>query len=370
MKDVIIVGGGLAGLFNAIQLSKKNLDVLLIEKSSYPTHRVCGEYISNEVLPFFESLEIDLSQFDLPQFSYFQLSAISGKKVVMPLDLGGFGISRYTFDHFLFEKAKDVGTHFRLNTTVEDISFEGSHFLVTLANGEILKSKIVIGAYGKRSKLDKTLTRPFIAQRSPYLAVKYHINYDMPEDLIALHNFEGGYCGISKVENDIVNVCYLSHRQALKSAGSISNMEKSVLSKNKHLAHIFNNATFLFKKPLVINEISFAKKSAVENHMLMCGDAAGLITPMCGNGMAMAIHSSKISAQLVIAYLNKEMSRKEMESQYASSWKKTFSKRLWVGRKSQGLFGTSLSSAFSVFLMKNVNPMARLIMKNTHGQPF
>ena len=57
--DVIIIGGGLAGLTNAIHLSKFNRQVLLIEKDSYPKHKVCGEYISNEVLPYLNSLGID-----------------------------------------------------------------------------------------------------------------------------------------------------------------------------------------------------------------------------------------------------------------------------------------------------------------------
>ena len=48
--DVIIIGGGLAGLCNAIHLSKFGKSVLLIEKKSYPKQKVCGEYISNEVL--------------------------------------------------------------------------------------------------------------------------------------------------------------------------------------------------------------------------------------------------------------------------------------------------------------------------------
>ncbi|WP_317045319.1 FAD-dependent oxidoreductase [Formosa algae] len=58
--DVIIVGGGLAGLSSAIHLSKGNLNVLVIEKNSYPKHKVCGEYISNEVLPYLNFLDIDV----------------------------------------------------------------------------------------------------------------------------------------------------------------------------------------------------------------------------------------------------------------------------------------------------------------------
>lgn len=58
--DVIIIGGGLAGLSSAIHLSKHDLSVLVIEKNSYPKHKVCGEYISNEVLPYLDYLEIDV----------------------------------------------------------------------------------------------------------------------------------------------------------------------------------------------------------------------------------------------------------------------------------------------------------------------
>ena len=52
MYDVAILGGGLAGLTNAYLLTKVGYKVILFEKGSYPQHKVCGEYISNEALPF------------------------------------------------------------------------------------------------------------------------------------------------------------------------------------------------------------------------------------------------------------------------------------------------------------------------------
>ncbi|MDN5216209.1 NAD(P)/FAD-dependent oxidoreductase [Fulvivirgaceae bacterium BMA12] len=371
MKDVIIVGGGLAGLVNAIIMARAGLDVILIEKKQYPFHRVCGEYVSNEVVPFLKSIDGYPASFDPPQIQRFMLSSVSGKKVEMPLDLGGFGLSRYSLDHHLYELAKKAGSIFRLNTTVDYISYEGDHFQVWLSGGgEILKSRVVVGAYGKRSKLDTALNRSFMKQRSPFLAVKYHINYDIPNDLIALHNFEGGYCGISKVEDEKVNLCYLSHRRQLKKYKSINDLQQNVLCKNPLLATIFNEAEFLFEKPLVINEISFEKKSAVENHVLMSGDSSGLITPLCGNGMAMAIHSAKVLSDLVIRYFKGEISRKNLEQFYQKRWNQLFSARLWVGRRSQSLFGTGLASELAIFTMKNFKPVARTIMKNTHGEVF
>ena len=57
--DIIIIGGGLAGLISAIHLSKAGLSVTLIEKNEYPKHKVCGEYISNEVLAYLQYLDAD-----------------------------------------------------------------------------------------------------------------------------------------------------------------------------------------------------------------------------------------------------------------------------------------------------------------------
>ena len=53
--DVIVVGGGLAGLINSILIRKAGFEVTLIERKKYPFHRVCGEYVSNEVIPFLKS---------------------------------------------------------------------------------------------------------------------------------------------------------------------------------------------------------------------------------------------------------------------------------------------------------------------------
>ncbi|RZK61067.1 MAG: FAD-dependent oxidoreductase, partial [Pedobacter sp.] len=67
--EILIIGGGLAGLTASLHLNKLGFDVTLIEKSTYPQHKVCGEYISNEVLPYFNWLGIDIATFFPPQIT-------------------------------------------------------------------------------------------------------------------------------------------------------------------------------------------------------------------------------------------------------------------------------------------------------------
>lgn len=368
--DVVIVGGGLAGLLSALKLSRAGISVCLIEKKSYPFHRVCGEYISNEVVPYLKSIEAYPEHLSPSLINRFQLSAINGKSSYLKLDLGGFGIGRYVFDNYLYEKALKAGVNFILNTEVSDIIFKEDHFEVHY-NSESVKARLVLGSFGKRSKLDVSFNRSFITKRSPFVGVKYHVRTDFPNDLVALHNFEGGYCGVSNIEDAKTNICYLVHRSAVKKQGGIEALEKNVLHQNPHLKAIFNNSEFLFDKPETINEISFETKEPVLNHVLMVGDAAGMITPLCGNGMAIAIHASKIASELAERFIkDNSYTRPQLEVDYARQWKHVFANRLWFGRQVQKLFGSVVASNIAINLLLYSKPVATQIVKHTHGKVF
>ncbi|MFT7380205.1 MAG: flavin-dependent dehydrogenase [Roseivirga sp.] len=368
---VAIIGGGLAGLVNAILLSSKGFEVSLYEKKQYPFHKVCGEYISNEVLPFLERERLLPKQITHSSISKFQFTSVNGKSIEIPLDLGGFGISRYVLDQHLVELAKARGVQVYENCTLDEVRFAENSFLLSSTNSEEFTADLVIGAYGKNGVLDKKLERSHVNFEAPFIGVKYHIKTDYPRDLVALHNFDGGYCGISAIEDDKFNLCYLGRREDLKSAGSIEVMEDQKLKKNPFLKSIFKNSDFLFEKPVVINAFSFRPKNLIENHILMSGDTAGLITPLCGNGMAMAIHSAKILSDTIIENCkNGAINSAKLEAQYTERWNATFKKRLWVGRKTQTLFGSKFTSEIALTLMKNSPWFANRVMRNTHGQPF
>lgn len=370
MYDVAIIGGGLSGLVNSILLKKEGFSVILFEEKEYPFHRVCGEYISNEVIPFLKANELFPKELNPSDITKFHLTSVAGRSLKMPLDLGGFGVSRYAFDEWLAQKAISLGVELHQKERVSTVNFTTDAFEIASSKGKY-EAKIAIGSFGKRTKLDKELNRKFIQKRSPYVGVKYHLKTDLVEpNVIELHNFSGGYCGISRIENEVFNLCYLSHRDNLKAHKDIPKMEAELLCKNPFLNKIFKESDFLFEKPEVINEISFERKEPVHNHVLMSGDSAGMITPLCGNGMAMAIHAAKILSELVTKFLGQEISRKELEDLYQSDWNKTFARRHWAGRKIQSLFGSSFSSEIGVGLGKTFSPVARYLMSKTHGQPF
>lgn len=189
--------------------------------------------------------------------------------------------------------------------------------------------------------------------------------------MVALHNFKGGYCGVSKVENDIINICYLADYETFKQYKNIEEYQRNVLYENKHLKNVLENSTLLFDKPLTISQISFDKKKPVENHILMIGDTAGLIHPLCGNGMAMAIHSAKIASELVLDYYSGKInSREELEKSYTQQWKKNFGKRLFMGRVLARVLRNKTITNTLVAITVALPALLPAIIKQTHGKPI
>ncbi|MFZ6050457.1 NAD(P)/FAD-dependent oxidoreductase [Halocola ammonii] len=367
--QIAIIGGGLAGLVNAIDLSQRGYSVVLFEKDKFPKHKVCGEFVSNEIRPYLNRLGAFPTDLNVAEIDRLEISDLSGKVVGSELDLAGFGISRFAFDDHLADVAQKSGAEVLINERVKQLAFDADHFFLKTRSGVEVKAQVVIGAFGKRSNLDKELDRSFMQKRTSYVGVKCHYESDFQENLVQLHNFNGGYCGLSKVETGAVNLCYLVDQQVLEKYSGIEEMEMNHLAQNPHLKSFFENSSPIFKSPLVISQINFDPKPVVEDHVMMSGDSAGLIHPFCGNGMAMAIHSAQICSDAIHQFLSGNCSREEMEKSYGKAWKNEFGSRLYFGRKASKLFGKPRLTGAALGLMRTFPPLLGRASKMAHGKP-
>ena len=146
MYDVIIAGGGLAGLALSIQLGKAGYRVALFEKETYPFHKVCGEYISLESWNFLEELGLPLSDWNLPVIQTLLMSAPNGRSLEHELPLGGFGISRYRLDAALADIARSCGVEMHEAARVTNIQFQREMFTVTTGDGTFT-ARVACGTY-------------------------------------------------------------------------------------------------------------------------------------------------------------------------------------------------------------------------------
>jgi len=327
---------------------------------------MCGEYLSAEVKDLLHSKNIKLDQLTAAKITEFQISLENGKRITSKLPLGGFGISRYHLDFELYQKASN---HCEvLHDRVLELESTDSHQKVTTSN-RTFTCKQVIVATGKRSILDKNLKREFIITKSEWLAVKMHYSYKMPNHLVELHNFNGGYAGLSQIENGAVNLCYLTSFKSFKRFKDIDNFQKEVLSKNPNLNKFFQEAKPLWEKPITISQISFGIKDIKDTNYLFVGDSAGLIHPLCGNGMAMAIHSAHLASQQVKVFLEGKQDRPTMIKSYGKHWNKQFKSRMRYGNWMQQILIHKKRTRIMYALLSKLPFLLPLIIKKTHGKP-
>jgi flavin-dependent dehydrogenase len=254
------------------------------------------------------------------------------------------------------------------------VQWDGEEFMVT-AGDKKFSATVVCGSWGKRSNIDVKWQRNFTREKNTrlnnYVGIKYHVQGDLPNDVVYLHNFTSGYCGVSPVEDDKHCVCYLTTANALRRCGNdIKRLEQEILSRNKWLRDIFRSAKFVKETPLAISQISFEKKEQVHDHVLLVGDAAGMITPLCGNGMTMAFHSATLADALIELFLRGHITRADMERGYVDSWNRAFASRTAIGRAVQNNFGKDSTTALFLTAMKHITPVRNAIVKKLSGEYF
>jgi len=370
MYQCAIIGGGLAGLCLSIQLAKQGISVILFEKNKYPFHKVCGEYISMESRDFLEEIGVSISELNLPIINELGISSELGYMLNAPLDMGGFGISRYRLDNYLSTIAKKSGVTLIENCRVLDVKITGPVNCIYTSQGEFL-SEITCGSYGKYVPVFLSDAKLKNKIKQNYIGVKYHIKTDLKPNRIELHNFSRGYCGVSKVDNDMYCLCYLSDSKNLKENNNdIHQMEQKVLYKNRYLKKLFTESEFIHEDPYVISNIQFSKKDTSVNTIFLLGDSAGSITPLCGNGMSMAMKASKILAELLIRFFNSSISADKLSKEYEELWNNSFYSRIQAGYYLQYLFGKKYTTHYALKTLNQFPALTQKVISLTHGNRF
>ena len=365
--DVIIVGAGLAGCSAAIQLADRGWNVLLLEQQKYPVHKLCGEFLSVEVIENFASLGIldTVRKVGAHPIRSALLTTTTGETFEHQLPGVALGLSRYQLDLMLFERAESVGAICRDGTVVRDISGDfKTGFKVSTNSGEFT-SRMVLAAHGKRSPLDTQLDRPFTRRKSPWVAFKAHCDGLRLPGMIELHAFPGGYCGLSMIETGQVNLCWIGHEKILN--GSDDRNLPNALYDNPvlrdRLAHMTINPAVKHR----LSQISFELKGNFDGDICMIGDTAGMITPLCGDGMAMALRTAEIAVPMVSDYLQGTLSAPRFKANYRDTWQREFKLRLQLGRLMHSAFIQPQVAQVSVSICRSFPAIGNWLIQNTRG---
>src|SRR4051812_13043903 len=150
--DLIVIGGGPAGSSAAITAARAGHRVALLERGSFPRHKVCGEFVSAESLAILGGLLSAHHALNLPRpaISVARIF-IDGKVRQLEIDPPAASIPRFEMDAALWQAAKATGVDASENTVVDEVSGDGP-YRITCAGAEFI-SKAVINASGRWSSI-------------------------------------------------------------------------------------------------------------------------------------------------------------------------------------------------------------------------
>lgn len=371
--DAVVIGGGLAGCSTALQLAQRGHSVLLAEQSTYPRHKLCGEFLSPEVQSSFRRIGVldAVREAGASPMNRTFLTAASGAKTEHSLPDTALGLSRHRLDTLLFRRACTAGVEGRSGTRVTGVEGSLSEGFALEVGAETVEARLVVGAYGRRGFLDRRLDRSFLNQTTPYVAFKAH--YAGPaasrvDETVELHSAPGGYCGLSPVENDRVNVCWIGRTDVLKEVGGTPEaMLNERLRQNPTLDSRLQGLTRVSDQFEAVSQVPLMPKSRFAGDVCMVGDSAGMIAPLCGDGMAMALQTADLVSPLASAFLKGRDSASLYRKRYEEAWTESFGTRMRLGRWMNAAAFRPGAARLLVRSFRFAPPLARWLIRSTRG---
>jgi len=326
--EVAVVGAGPAGSTLAALLAARGRQVALIDRDTFPRDKVCGEFLSYDALPLLDDLGVLQTLLDAgaPEITHCR---VVSRRHTYEFDFprAARGVSRLLLDDVLFRTAVSRGAvdlSGRTATTLGDGT-------LTLDNGTVVRARVVAGAWGRWGRFDQQLARAFVRDRSHRnFGFKRHF-HGTPSSVIELYSFRRGYLGVSSLEGELINVCGLVHATRLAHhKGRWDSFVEQIRSEEPPLEAMYSQVTPAQEQYLSSEPVIFRSRSAVEGGIFMLGDASGVIDPLTGNGMAMAIQSAFLAAPLIEQAFD---DRPRAENTYRERHHATFAHRIAWSRR-------------------------------------
>ncbi|PYS98710.1 MAG: hypothetical protein DMF63_15085 [Acidobacteria bacterium] len=367
-SKIVISGGGPAGSSLAIRLAKLGFETTLIEREQFPRAKLCGEFISPECLEHFDELGVleEMLSAGGDQITETRFFELGGRSVGVASSWFGRGefalsLSRATMDHLLLERAKQVGVSVYEETSVTGVESDGDQIIslhARTSDGSVrdIAGEIFIDATGRARVLaklaDRKLDTAAAHVKPDLIGFKAHLETaDVPKGVCEIYSFQNGYGGLSRVEDDRFNFCFLMKASAVRSfGGDADEIVRDIVGKNKRAAVTLGDVAPHHDWLAVSIDGFGARRSSPARNLFAVGDSASFIDPFTGSGMFMAFQSSALLANAIAAYSD---SPDRIASEYLDRYGKTFSNRhrvCWVLRQTAfvPVVATTIVSALSL----------------------
>jgi flavin-dependent dehydrogenase len=354
-RDLLVLGGGLAGASVARLAAAAGLRVLLVERERFPRDKVCGEFVSAEGCAVLERAGLldELLAAGGQWMGEVRLTDARGRSLDVPLPRlhegrNGLGISRAVMDSALLEAAGHAGAEVRQREEAVEPLLEGGRVVgmrlrrVGSTRKEDVRASVVVAADGRRSVLARMfhphLGDPSRSGLDSWFGHKVHLAASRAEleRRVELHLFDGGYAGLAPVEGERINLCMMATVGALRaSGGSPDRLWRERVQSNPALRRAVGDSRICSTWKSV-GPLRFGVRRPAARGVLFVGDAAGTVDPFCGEGMSHALLGAEIAWPVLRRAAEAGALEDDLASSYTSDWERAFARvtrhTRWLGR--------------------------------------
>jgi flavin-dependent dehydrogenase len=367
---VVVVGASLAGSAAALVLARSGARVVLVDKAAFPRPKTCGELLSPDGVAALARLGLDgaVRAAGAATIRRFALVRPDGRRVAGRLPAPALSLSRERLDTLVLDGARAAGARAHLGETVVAIDGTLSRGFTVRTTARTLEARAVLGAWGRYSPLDGRLGRPFFGTPASLFGFKQFLAGEAGrrfDDRAVLHVFRGGYLGLSLVEEGRVSLGALATPAIAKEAHH--DLDRLLARLAAASAGLAADLEGLVPEPgpaLVSEPVHLGRREAVLGDLLLAGDAAGVVDPFTGSGMALALRTGEAAGTLLAEHVAGRVAAEALARSWERRWREVTGRVYFFSRLFRPVF---LGGIATRLLVPATTPLAGLAARLTRG---
>ena len=317
--DIIVIGAGPAGSSCATLCAEGGLDVMILEAARFPRDKVCGDCLNPAVWPILDRLGVSSRVRKLssssPQLIRFSIAGHRSMELPLRSSPGEFVVRRRDLDALLVERAIEQGAVFQDGTPITSLRKIKDCWEVTTSQGMIMRARRIVAADGRNSTVGRHLRMLASPLKDSRIGLQTHIPHPSGYDgAIEMHLYRNGYGGLADLGHGLANLCLVANE------GSMRKLRKEAES------HYQVNSALAWRSitPIARSGARHLAKDGV----FLCGDAAFVVEPFTGEGIAFALRTGSLLARILVS--RRESLSGDQESRYQKEHLKLYRGKLRI----------------------------------------
>ncbi|WP_369424921.1 geranylgeranyl reductase family protein [Methanothrix sp.] len=283
MYDLIVIGGGPAGASAALEGARLGLRVLLIEKETFPRYKPCGGALSERARSYLdfripdEVIDAEVSRIRI--FFRDRCAEISRSERLSTL------VTRSVFDEMLVRRAEEAGAEVLFGRRATEISETGE--CVRIRAGATHEGRLLVLADGHTGMLGRKIRS---RDETTGVCLVSEVAAEDTDDFMEMH--------FGKADMGYAWVFPHGSYHSVGAGGLRSSNIRGILEELMR-ARGFRGRIHGHTIPL-----SGPSRYLGGRRTMLCGDSAGMVDPFTGEGIAYAVRSGQIAADVAAEHLS------------------------------------------------------------------